>query len=187
MMKRSSIAVLAVAVAFVLSSACKMQDDSVPQGAPVHGAPGRGGGPAPGAGATNAGAAPGARVVIEHPPPVGEVAPIVRGELEKAQRDGRRLVVYEGATWCQPCQQLHRAIDKGELDAAFPQLTLLEFDADRDGERLLNAGYTSRYIPLLALPNADGSSSGKQVEGGVKGDGTVALISNKLRGLLASN
>jgi hypothetical protein len=114
------------------------------------------------------------------------VAPIVRGELEKAQHDGRRLVVYEGATWCQPCQQFHKAIERGDLDSAFPELTLLEFDADRDGERLLNAGYSSKYIPLLALPRADGSSSGQQVEGGVKGDGAVGVISTKLRGLLAS-
>jgi len=129
----------------------------------------------------------GSHVRIDHPPAQGEVAPIVRSELEQARRDGRRLVVYEGASWCQPCQQLHRAIDRGDLDSAFPQLTLLEFDADRDGERLLNAGYSSKYIPLLALPRPDGSSSGRQVEGGVKGDGAVELISGKLRQLLASN
>jgi hypothetical protein len=129
---------------------------------------------------------PSAKVRIQHPPTEGDVAPIVRGELEKAQHDGRRLVVYEGATWCQPCQQFHKAIERGDLDSAFPELTLLEFDADRDGERLLNAGYSSKYIPLLALPRADGSSSGQQVEGGVKGDGAVGVISTKLRGLLAS-
>ncbi len=163
----------------LLAPACKMQEESAatgttaadPAAAPAQAAP------AP---------AVASHVRIDHPPAQGEVAPIVRGELEQAQRDGRRLVVYEGASWCQPCQQLHRAIDRGELDSAFPQLTLLEFDADRDGERLLNAGYSSKYIPLLALPRPDGSSSGKQVEGGIKGDGAVELISGKLRQLLAS-
>jgi hypothetical protein len=166
--------VASVAV-MLLGAACRMQEDTSTTGSATADPPP----PAPSPSPTS-------HVVIDHPPAQGEVAPIVKGELEKAERDGRRLVVYEGATWCQPCQQLHHAIDRGELDAAFPQLTLLEFDADRDGERLLNAGYTSKYIPLLALPRSDGSASGKQVEGGVKGDGAVQVISGKLRQLLAN-
>ena len=168
----------AVAIAVAgLAPACRMQEDSATTGTATADPP-------PAAPSTSP--SPSSHVVIDHPPSEGEVAPIVKSELEKAQRDGRRLVVYEGARWCQPCQQLHHAIDRGELDSAFPQLTLLEFDADRDGERLINAGYTSRYIPLLALPRADGNASGKQVEGGVKGDGAVQVISGKLRQLLAN-
>jgi len=160
------------------ATACKMQEDGAGTGTITADPPQR-----PPA---TAAPSPSSHVIVDHPPAEGEVAPIVKDELEKAQRDGRRLVVYEGATWCQPCQQLHHAIDRGELDSAFPQLTLLEFDADRDGERLLNAGYTSRYIPLLALPRPDGSSSGKQVAGGMKGDSNVAYLSGKLRQLLDS-
>jgi hypothetical protein len=180
MMKPRTLPTFALALALFASSGCKMQEDGAATTQESTDTPAT---TAHGSG-TPAG---GARVIIDHPPPAGEVAPIVKDELAKAQRDGRRLVVYEGAKWCQPCQQLHKAIENGELDATFPELTLLEFDADRDGERLLNAGYQSRYIPLLALPNAQGLSSGKQIEGGVKGDGTVALITKKLRGLLAAN
>ncbi len=127
------------------------------------------------------------RVLSVHPSAYGDVAPIVRSELDKASAKGRRLVVYLGATWCEPCQKFHHAVERGELDSAFPNLTLLEFDADHDSERLRAAGYASHYIPMFALPKPDGTSSGKQVEGGVKGDQAVAVVSGKLKGLLAQN
>jgi thiol-disulfide isomerase/thioredoxin len=128
-----------------------------------------------------------AHVRAVHPPAHGEVASIVRSEYERARASGRRLVVYVGATWCEPCERFHRAAEKGELDATFPKLTLLEFDNDKDAERLFAAGYSSHYIPLFALPKPDGTASGKQIEGGVKGDGAVAFLSDKLKGLLAQN
>jgi hypothetical protein len=110
----------------------------------------------------------------------------VRGALAKAAMEKRRLVVYVGAAWCEPCREFRRAADDGELDPAFGDVTLLEFDRDRDGERLTSAGYTSRYTPLLALPAADGTSSRKQIEGVMKGDdGAVAYIAPRLRRLLA--
>lgn len=115
----------------------------------------------------------------------GDVEPLVRDALAKATAMHRRLVVYVGATWCEPCKRFHRAAAEGELDASFPDLDILAFDLDRDGERLASAGYVSKYIPLFALPNADGTASGKQVEGGVKGDGAVAYITPRLKGLLA--
>jgi hypothetical protein len=52
--------------------------------------------------------------------------------------------------------------------------------------RLSAAGYVSKFIPLFALPKADGSASGKQVEGGIKGDGAVGYMAQRLEGLLAS-
>jgi len=118
-------------------------------------------------------------------PPLGEVPTIVRNEAEKANAAGRQLVVYVGATWCEPCQRFHQAVERGELDETFPKLTLIEFDADHDGERLKVAGYTSRFIPLFVLPKADGTSSDKRVEGGVKGDGAVSFVAGKLKELLS--
>jgi thiol-disulfide isomerase/thioredoxin len=117
-------------------------------------------------------------------PPSGDVEPLVRDALAKATAEKRRLVVYVGATWCEPCQHFHEAAERGELDTTFPDLTVLVFDLDRDGERLASAGYVSRYIPAFAIPNADGTSSGKQVEGGIKGMGAVAYIAPRLKNLL---
>lgn len=115
----------------------------------------------------------------------GDVALLARSERARRLADARRLVVYVGATWCEPCQKFHHAIERGELDGTFPDLTLLEFDLDKDHERLDKAGYVSRYIPLFALPKEDGTASGKQIEGGIKGDGAVDFISAKLKAFLA--
>jgi hypothetical protein len=128
--------------------------------------------------------APSAGIRWVQAPATTDVASVVRTTLAEAHASGRSLVVYEGATWCEPCQRFHHAVDAGELDAAFPRLTILGFDADRDGEALASAGYTSRLIPLLAVPGADGRASGKQIEGSIKGPGAVGEITPRLRALL---
>jgi thiol-disulfide isomerase/thioredoxin len=115
----------------------------------------------------------------------GDVAKLVQTELGRARHDGKQLLVYVGATWCEPCRRFHKAAAEGTLNASLPTLRLLEFDADRDNERLAFAGYFSQFIPLFALPKPDGHASGKQVEGSVKGDGAVTQIVPKLRTLLA--
>ena len=43
------------------------------------------------------------------PAPPGEAAAVVASELTRARREGRELLVYVGATWCEPCQRFHRA------------------------------------------------------------------------------
>jgi hypothetical protein len=125
-----------------------------------------------------------AKVELVPAPSSGEVAALVRDELGRAHRQGRELLVYVGATWCEPCQRFHRAAAAGALDRDFPRLRLLEFDADRDNARLVQAGYTSRLIPLFARPADDGRASGRQIEGSIKGEGAVGEIAPRLRSLL---
>lgn len=110
---------------------------------------------------------------------------VVRREAERARAAGRTLLVYLGAPWCEPCVRFHDAAKAGSLDAALPGLTLLEFDHDRDSDRLQAAGYAWRYVPLFARPEADGRASGRAIEGSIKGEGAVAQIVPRLRGLLA--
>jgi len=118
-------------------------------------------------------------------PAVADAAPLIATEYARAQRDGKRLVVYVGASWCEPCRQFHAAAEAGQLDAPFGALRLLVFDDDRDNAALEHAGYHSKLIPLFALPNPDGTSSQKQIEGSVKGADAVQQISPRLRALLA--
>ena len=106
----------------------------------------------------------------------GEVASFVQGEMAKAKAESRELLVYVGATWCEPCQRFHEALEAGKLDAAFPNFTFVEFDFDEQGDGLKRAGYVSRLIPLFAVPGPDGRASGRQMEGGIKGDGAVAEL-----------
>jgi hypothetical protein len=121
------------------------------------------------------------------PAPEGEVPAIVKGELDRAKGDGHRLLVYVGATWCEPCQRFHQAAQAGQMNAVFPGLRLLEFDLDRDRDRLQKAGYASRMIPLFALPRPDGTGSGEQIDGSIKGPGAVDQITPRLRALLAQS
>ena len=121
----------------------------------------------------------------EAAPGTSDVAVAVRDAIARANAEGRTLIVYVGATWCEPCQRFHHAVDRGELDAAFPKLTVLAFDADRDGETLATAGYVSRMIPLFALPRPDGHASGKSIEGSVKGAQAVSEITPRLRALIS--
>jgi hypothetical protein len=123
-------------------------------------------------------------VRIVHAGSGSDAAQVVRDERERARSDGRDLVVYVGAKWCEPCQHFHKAAAKGELDGEFPDLTLLEFDLDEDRDRLTTAGYVSQFIPLFAMPGPDGRASEKKFEGSVKGDGAVANIAPRLRSLL---
>jgi hypothetical protein len=118
-------------------------------------------------------------------PSGGTVEATVQGALARATATQRTLLVYVGAAWCEPCQRFHHAAEQGDLDAVFPTLTVLEFDLDRDRERLAAAGYVSQYIPLFALPAPDGKSSGKQIEGGTKGDHAVGSLVPRLKELLS--
>jgi thiol-disulfide isomerase/thioredoxin len=129
--------------------------------------------PAPSASGESPSAKAGAPGPRFEPAPPGDVPGVVLTAVARAKAEGRRLVVYEGASWCEPCQHFHAAVAQGELNAAFPRLTLLEFDADRDRDRLIAAGYGSQYIPLFALP------------GGIKGDGVVPYLTKRLEQLLS--
>lgn len=114
----------------------------------------------------------------------GAVVPLVRAFVDRAHAEGRVALVYVGATWCEPCQYFHAAAERGELDAALPSLALLEFDLDRDGARLSEAGYRSQMIPLFAVPSPDGRASGRQIEGSIHGPGSPAQITPRLRAIL---
>ena len=117
--------------------------------------------------------------------PAGDVPAVVKAERDGVRARGRKLLVYIGATWCEPCQRFHRAAEAGELDAAFPTLSLLVFDADRDGDRLRAAGYAPGYIPYFGVPGDDGKATRDATEGAVKGEGAVEHITPRLTKLVA--
>lgn len=115
----------------------------------------------------------------------GEVVEVVKRAVEIARKDGRTLVVYVGATWCEPCEAFHHAVERGELDGPLAGVRLLEFDADVDGARLDAAGYSGRFIPRFVVPTDDGHPSSHSVEGGIKGAGAVDHIMKRLGPALA--
>ena len=184
--KRQSLAALAALVAL---AGCSRADPE-PKPAPIATEPAPRAPVAPLGSGTAAVAVPAGPLVlargvrIVHAGPGSDAAKVVVEERTRARSDGRDLVVYVGAKWCEPCQHFHKAAQKGDLDAEFPDLTLLEFDLDDDRDRLATAGYVSQFIPLFAMPGPDGRASEKKFEGSVKGDGAVANIAPRLRSLL---
>jgi len=117
-------------------------------------------------------------------PPGGDVEPLITGELVQAVGVGDSLLVYVGASWCEPCRAFHDAAAAGRLDARLGGLRLLEFDADRDTDALVAAGYRSSLIPLFAVPRIDGRASGKQTEGAFKDRDAVEQLVPRLGALL---
>jgi hypothetical protein len=128
--------------------------------------------------------APSGRLELVEAPAVEDIAPLVAQQLAGADHDGKRLLVYIGASWCEPCNHFHDAAAAGQLDDRFGQLRLLVFDDDRDSAALLRAGYSDRLIPLFAIPRADGTASDRHIEGSIKGDSAVAQIVPRLQALL---
>jgi thiol-disulfide isomerase/thioredoxin len=109
---------------------------------------------------------------------------IIKREMTRAKQDGKVLIVYVGAPWCEPCVRFKAALKAGQLDGAFPKMRLLDFDRTRDEARLERAGYLSRLIPLFAIPDKSGRASDKQIEGSIKGPGAIGNIVPRLRRLL---
>jgi thiol:disulfide interchange protein len=129
---------------------------------------------APAAAAPSAVARSHAKPKLEHR--AGSQAPLeqfVQQHVEEADQSGQRVLVYVGATWCEPCQRFHKSLESGELDDALAGTKFIEFDADRDRAELRAAGYASKYIPLFSVPDQSGHASGRAIEGSIKGDGAV--------------
>ena len=128
--------------------------------------------------------APG-RVELIEAPGAGGVADYVAREVARGAREHVPVLVYVGATWCEPCTEFHAAAAGGTLDAALGPLRFLVFDLDRDGDRLAAAGYRSELVPLFARPNPDGRASGTQTDGVRKGGGYVEQLTPRIRALIS--
>ena len=110
---------------------------------------------------------------LRYPRHGSAIEPWVQEQVEIADAAHLRVLVYVGASWCEPCQRFHQAVEHGELKGALNGLRFLEFDQDRDAAALKTAGYVYQYIPVLALPDPDGRNHGRMISGSVKGAGAV--------------
>lgn len=99
---------------------------------------------------------------------------------------GRPVILYVGATWCEPCVRFHDALESGALDADLANAVFLEFDFDQHGALLgaSDLACESKLVPLFSRANADGTCSGRRAEGGVKGEAAVPSIVPRVKKLL---
>lgn len=124
------------------------------------------------------------KLIWQDAPAEGEL-PLQVQQLDRdARAHGQAALVYVGAVWCEPCRYFHEAALRGELDAALGQVRILAYDADRDRSRLEAAGYTSRMIPLLVRPLANGRAGPRRMQGSIKGPGAVQEMLPRVQRLL---
>lgn len=128
---------------------------------------------------------PAGRIELVDAPATGGLAAYVAQEVARGARDRVPVLVYVGATWCEPCQAFHAAAEAGSLDAPLGPLRFLVFDLDRDAERLGAAGYRSDLVPLFARANPDGRASGAQTDGVQKGGGYVEQLTPRIQALVS--
>jgi thiol-disulfide isomerase/thioredoxin len=114
--------------------------------------------------------------------PAGDVAPLVAAHVTANAK--RTTLVYVGAAWCEPCERFRDAVKKGELNDVFGNVDFLVFDLDKDRARLEAAGYDSRMIPLVVVPDAQGRGTDRRIEGSIKGEGAVANMKPRVQALL---
>jgi len=110
---------------------------------------------------------------LRYPHSGSAVEPWIQEQVEIAEAAKLRVLVYVGASWCEPCQRFHQAVEHGELNGTLNGLRFLEFDQDQDAAALKTAGYVYQYIPVLALPDPDGRNHGKMISGSIKGPKAV--------------
>jgi thiol:disulfide interchange protein len=120
---------------------------------------------------------------LVYAPLTGEVTPIVAEALKEAKGEGRRLIVYVSASWCEPCKYFQDAVLRGQLNQELKGVRFLKFDRDLHEARLIKSGYSSRLIPLFVVPKENGEPSERRMEGSVKGE--KALRENLVPRLLA--
>ena len=110
---------------------------------------------------------------VRYPGKSGAIEPWVQEQVELADAAHTRVLVYVGASWCEPCQRFHAAVQRGELNGTLNGVRFLEFDQDHDAAALKTAGYLYEYIPVLALPDPDGRNHGRMISGSIKGPRAV--------------
>ena len=110
---------------------------------------------------------------LRYPRQGGAIEPWIQEQVELAEAAKVRVLVYVGASWCEPCQRFHQAVEHGELNGTLNGLRFLEFDQDQDAAALKTAGYNYQFIPVLALPDPDGRNHGKMIAGSIKGANAV--------------
>ncbi|HEX7451188.1 MAG TPA: thioredoxin family protein [Polyangiaceae bacterium] len=123
---------------------------------------------------------------LRYPGQAGAIEPWVQQQVELADAAHLHVLVYVGASWCEPCQHFHQAVERGELNGSLNGLRFLEFDQDRDASALKVAGYLYQYIPVLALPDPDGRNHGRMISGSINGPRAIQEnLVPRLQALLA--
>lgn len=114
----------------------------------------------------------------------GAIAPLLQLAADQARTDARRLVVYVGASWCEPCRYFLDAVAADALPDRFSDLRFIKFDFDVDERRLQEAGLGGQMLPRFVLIGPQGQATDRSFEGSIKGPQAIDDLIAKLDTLL---
>src|SRR5688572_14809261 len=64
---------------------------------------------------------------VTAPERLTEAQAFVAEQVSSAAAAGERALVYVGASWCEPCELFHEAVERGELDDLLSGTRFVEF------------------------------------------------------------
>jgi hypothetical protein len=116
-----------------------------------------------------------------------EVAPgrplavVLSDGAAKAKAKGLRPFLYIGATWCQPCQKLHRSLDDERMVDAFRGTYVIHLDLDAWERELPSVGLRVAQVPVFFQLDAQGKPTGKSLDGGAWNEDVPAEMAPPLK------
>jgi hypothetical protein len=111
----------------------------------------------PGAATASTSAASGVQA-IELAVDGGSVQDQLKHQAALAAKDGKRLLIEIGASWCGPCQAFVHSLGDSVMVDALKDVRVVRVDFNRGGQAFVNGVYpTPSALPAFFLINADGT------------------------------
>lgn len=106
----------------------------------------------------------------------------IGGAFAKARAENKPVLLYWGATWCPPCNQLKATLfNRQDFAALSKSFVAVHVDGDRPGAQKLGQRFNVRGYPTLVLLKADGSEL-TRLPGEVEASQVLELLQQGLSG-----
>jgi thiol-disulfide isomerase/thioredoxin len=118
--------------------------------------------------------------LVELAPTQGDLQPLLREHVEKARARGLKPFVEFYADWCKPCKALASMMNDPFIVAAFTGTYLIKLNFDDWQDKLAEAGFQPREIPMFYALDALGQPTGRKLSGDAWGRADAESMSKVL-------